>query len=419
MITSPLFWAVLAAAAIACRLVPRGRDWILVLAFALYLGREDWLSVAFVVGFGMAAYAITQWRPALAKSGVPALIVVVLLYLAYFKYYPPIRDALAGTPAPSEAPKGGLVSAATAHGAMLLGSLGASYFVFKLIHYLVDSTRQQIPKHGPQTLLAYLLFLPMFFAGPIQRFDDYLKDRRPFATRKDLAEGGSRIVEGLIKKVVIVDLLLDSKVFSHDTRQLAGAIPFFRPPCTIEQLVKEAHTIHPFFTWQYVIHTFTQWYLDFSAYSDVAVGAALLFGIRLTENFDYPLVAPNPTEFWKRYHMSLSAFCQRYVYLPVLGWTRNPYVAVYATMMTMGLWHAGSLNYLAWGVYHGTILSIYLTWGRIKRWKKIKPKGLIVDGAGTIATALLACASAVFPATSAFGIGAGLRLFGTLFGIHT
>ena len=125
----------------------------------------------------MAAYAITKMSAGTREMGGPALIVLVLLYLAYFKYYPPIRDAFEGRPAPSGPLKGALVSAATAHGAMLLGSLGASYFlVFKLIHYLVDSTRQQIPKHEPQTLLAYLLFLPMFFAGPIQRFDDYLKE---------------------------------------------------------------------------------------------------------------------------------------------------------------------------------------------------------------------------------------------------
>ena len=89
-----------------------------------------------------------------------------------------------------------------------------------------------------------------------------------------------------------------------------------------------------------------------------------------TENFDWPLLAPSPTAFWKRYHATLSGFVQRYVYLPVMGLTRSPYAAVYATMMTMGLWHAGNLNYIAWGVYHATVLSIHLTLGRIKRWRK-------------------------------------------------
>ncbi len=109
-------------------------------------------------GSAVAAYAITQWRPALAKRGIPALIVVVLLYLAYFKYYPPIRDALSGQPPPAAPIKGAMVSAATAHGAMLLGSLGASYFVFKLIHYLVDSARQQIPEASSRRRSSHISF---------------------------------------------------------------------------------------------------------------------------------------------------------------------------------------------------------------------------------------------------------------------
>ena len=167
-----------------------------------------------------------------------------------------------------------------------------------------------------------------------------------------------------------------------------------------------------------MIHQFTTWYLDLSAYSDLAIGAAMFFGIRLVENFEWPMLAPDPTQFWKRYHMSLSGWCQRYIYLPVMGRTRNPYVAVYATMMIMGLWHRGSLNYLTWGAYHATVLSVHLTWNRIKRAKKWKMKSRVWTLASTIITVLAISASAVFPSTSAQGIGAAFKLMGMLVGIH-
>ncbi len=262
-----------------------------------------------------------------------------------------------------------------------------------------------------------MLCFPMFSAGPIERFDAYLRDRTPRVTRQQLIDGGTRLAYGLIKKLVIVNLLLDHKM-AHDSGRLVEAVPFSYPPAPVEHLVRDIETVHPLFVWQFVVHQFTTWYLDFSAYSDIAIGAGLLLGIKIGENFDWPFFAPNPTEFWKRYHISLSAWCQRYVYLPVMGWTRNPYLAVFATMGAMGLWHAGSLNYLGWGIYHATVLSIYLTWARIRRKKKWKPKGPAIVIWSTTATALLVCASAVFPATSAYGIRTALELLGVLVGIH-
>jgi alginate O-acetyltransferase complex protein AlgI len=399
--------------AVACWKLPRWRDWIVVLVSAAFVGWTDWRSLTAVVVLTVASFAVARKAPQLPKWVVGLFVVGVLSYILYYKYFPPLRDAILGIkPVVLDAKK----AKQAASGIETVVPLGASYFTFKLVHYLLDSRRAQVPRHDLKTFLGYMLFMPMFSAGPIERFDDYLSHRSEKVLPQQVAEGGTRILYGLVKKMVIVDVLLAKRAPSM-SGHLVDAIPFWRPPCTVEDLLKHDH-INPLFVWQFVIHNFAQWYLDFSAYTDVAIGAALFFGIRLTENFDWPLLAPNPTNFWKRYHMSLSAWCQRYVYLPVMARVRNPYVAVFATMCTMGLWHAGNLNYIVWGIYHGTILSIYLTWGRIKRWRKWKPKSTLLLVAGGVLTALLMSASAVFPATTAQGVGAAVRLLGALVGVQ-
>ncbi|MBL8820282.1 MAG: hypothetical protein JNL58_29935, partial [Planctomyces sp.] len=131
--------------------------------------------------------------------------------------------------------------------------------------------------------------------------------------------------------------------------------------------------------------SFLKLYFDFSGYSDLSIGAARLFGIQLMENFNWPVLAPNIGQFWRRWHMSLGAWCQAYIYMPVLGRWRNPYVSAYATMLVMGLWHAGSWSYVFWGLYHATGLSLFLTWTRFKArrgWKLGAGKLSQLTGAG-------------------------------------
>jgi alginate O-acetyltransferase complex protein AlgI len=111
-------------------------------------------------------------------------------------------------------------------------------------------------------------------------------------------------------------------------------------------------------------------YLDFSAYSDIAIGSSQLFGIRIMENFNWPIFAENISVFWKRWHMTLSGWCQTYIYLPVIGLTRNPYVATYLTFIAIGLWHSGTTGALAWGLYHGTGISVFGYWNRYRRRRK-------------------------------------------------
>ncbi len=419
MITSGLFWIVMGVAAVAYWKLPRFRDWILVVASAGVIGWTDWKALAAVALLSLFSFAVARRAADLPKWVVGIAVVIVLSFLAFYKYVPAIHDALFGAAKVAqkvvkERPR---AHDAAVNGVIAVVPLGASYFTFKLVHYIVDSRRKQLPKHDLKSFLGYMFFLPMFAAGPIERLDDYLKNRAPKLTKEHVAEGGSRILYGLVKKMVIVDILLDARRTELATK-LIDAIPFYKAPPTVDALLS-GDKVNPLFAWQFVIHRFTTWYLDFSAYSDVAIGVALFFGIRLMENFDWPLFAPNPTVFWKRYHASLSAWCQRYVYFPVMGRARNPYLAVFATMMVMGIWHSGSLNYLLWGVYQATVLSIYVTWLRVKRWRKWKLKSNLLLVFGTVLTALSVCASAVFPSTSDKGALAAVRLLGMLVGIHS
>lgn len=112
--------------------------------------------------------------------------------------------------------------------------------------------------------------------------------------------------------------------------------------------------------------------MDFSAYSDIAIGCSRLFGIRIMENFRFPIFAQNLSMYWKRWHISLSSWCQTYAYMPMLGLTRNPYLATYASFLVMGLWHAGTLNRAGWGLYQATGVSIYVTWSAFRRRRKWK-----------------------------------------------
>jgi alginate O-acetyltransferase complex protein AlgI len=109
---------------------------------------------------------------------------------------------------------------------------------------------------------------------------------------------------------------------------------------------------------------YLQVYLDFSAYTDLAIGTSRLFGFRIMENFRWPIFATSIGGFWTRWHRTLAGWCQAYIYMPLLGLTRNPYLAVYAAFTAIGIWHAGSLAFLLWGIYHSTGVAVYHLWRR-------------------------------------------------------
>jgi alginate O-acetyltransferase complex protein AlgI len=122
--------------------------------------------------------------------------------------------------------------------------------------------------------------------------------------------------------------------------------------------------------WVYVIAVFVRAYFDLSAYTDLAIGFSALFGFRIMENFNLPFLSKNLGDFWRRWHISLSTWVRNNVYFPVYGLTRKPWLGLYLSMLTMGLWHYVNLNWAVWGLYHGTGLVIVARWERHKKARK-------------------------------------------------
>ena len=219
--------------------------------------------------------------------------------------------------------------------------LGISYYTFKHIHYLVECWRGKFDDATPATYFAYICFFPMFAAGPIERLGPFQKQLATLAWRgADFSQGLERILLGAMKKFLVADLLLAMLLPPADmgTGALStqpAAIALFA--CVVKLL---------------------QTYMDFSGYTDMALGTARLFGITLMENFNFPLLRSNLAEFWRAWHISLSGFARDYVYFPMIGRWRKPAPALMATMLSIGIWHSGTPGWVLWGVHHGVGLVL-------------------------------------------------------------
>ena len=193
--------------------------------------------------------------------------------------------------------------------------------------------------------------VPDLHGRPIERFDHFLSQREETWQLQSTLDGVFRIAHGIVKAFVISRIVAPA---SHDWIPSTDAL--------VGQLAETSHLQ----LGAYLVSSFLYAYFDFSAYSDIAIGASRLFGFRIMENFNWPVLATNIGEFWKRWHMTLAGWCQAYVYVPMIGRTRNLYAAIYATFLTMGVWHGPSANWVMWGLYHATGVATYQTWARFK-----------------------------------------------------
>ncbi len=343
MIQTPIYWFVLAACVAAFWAIPRPfRMGFLALASFGYLLSLEPVGVVVLAGWALLFYLLA---PKAAAEGsawrwvTPGLILAILGYLAYFKYAPPLVAAASGEAAPHD----------------LVIPLGISYFTFKLIHYAIETGRGNIKDRSPQTFCCYIFLFPIFTAGPIERLDHFIANREQSVSIQSLAQGTTRIFQGLIKKLVIGDMVLANGFGDLTTWQVGHDSAVTTPA-----------------VWLYVTTVYLTTYMDFSAYSDIAIGASRLFGLRIMENFNWPILAPNISDFWKRWHMSLVNWCMAYIYMPALGLRRNPYIAAYATFIVIAFWHAASWNWIVWGLYNATGLIVFQTWLRYRKrrgWK--------------------------------------------------
>lgn len=220
--------------------------------------------------------------------------------------------------------------------------LGISFFVFEFIHYVVDVYRgsKPITQFAPFALFA--AFFPTQIAGPIKRFQDFIPQ---FTTPvkfswQNFDQGVSLILFGLGKKVLIADNLAFFVLGGYNHPELFHALDLW------------------LFTYAFAF----QIYFDFSGYTDIARGSALLFGYKVPINFNLPYLASNIGDFWHRWHISLSTWLRDYVFIPIGGSRCSKLTLSRNLLITMtlgGLWHGASMHFLLWGAYHGALLVLY------------------------------------------------------------
>lgn len=235
--------------------------------------------------------------------------------------------------------------------------IGISFYTFQSISYLVDVYKKEIPPTKNITDYAfYMTFFPHLVAGPIVRAKDFLPQIvYPQIINATLyKESLLRIIIGLLKKLFIADYLAKYVDIIHQTPSgFSGG----------ENLLS-------MYAYSFQI------YFDFSGYSDIAIGIALLLGYRLKENFENPYSATNITEFWRKWHISLSNWLRDYVYIPLGGNRKgvfNTYLFLLVTMLVGGFWHGADWRFVFWGFAHGLALIIHKVWkqffpGTTKKW---------------------------------------------------
>ncbi|MDE6020842.1 MAG: MBOAT family protein [Ruminococcus sp.] len=230
--------------------------------------------------------------------------------------------------------------------------LGLSFFTFRAISYLVDCHWGKIKAEKSfNTFLLYMTLFPITAQGPIVRYQTIALSLHSRDTSVvDFSEGMGRIVIGLAKKVLIAD-------------NLGSIVDQFLGSGSIEnQSVMGA--------WYGVLMFALQIYFDFSGYSDMAIGIGRIFGFKFDENFRYPFLCKDVTEFWQRWHISLGTFFRDYVlYIPIFG-KRRKFGGLFLVWLCTGLWHGASWNFLIWGLYYGAFLAIEMIIGK-KTMKKI------------------------------------------------
>ncbi len=215
--------------------------------------------------------------------------------------------------------------------------IGISFYTFQCLSYTIDVYRGNVPaQKNPISFGAYVSLFPQLIAGPIVRYIDVARelDNRTHSW-DDVALGLRRFLVGLAKKVIIADNF-----------------------ALLMKLFRESEGQSVVFYWMYAIAFCLNIYFDFSGYSDMAIGLGRIFGFRFLENFNLPYMATSITDFWRRWHISLSTFFRDYVYIPMGGNRRHRNLNLFVTWALTGLWHGASWNFLLWGLYFFVLLLI-------------------------------------------------------------
>lgn len=320
-------------------------------------------------------------KPRAAKRWLIAAIILNLALLGFFKYADFLLDNLRLIPALANLPT-----------LSLSLPIGISFYTFQALSYVIDVYRgDATAQHSAVRFGTYVTLFPQLIAGPIVRYRDVAAelDHRTHTTSA-VASGARTFICGLAKKVLLANT--------------AGAMwESFRIVPDAERSVLGA--------WLGVLFFTLQIYFDFSGYSDMAIGLGRMLGFRFNENFYYPYVACSITDFWRRWHISLSTWFREYVYIPLGGnrcKTSRMIFNLLITWLLTGLWHGASWNYLLWGLYFFLLLTIEKLF--LGKWLEKLPKIL----QHTYALFFIAIGWLIFVFEDSV---AGLAYLGTMLGI--
>ena len=316
----------------------RRQHWVFLLANALFYACWDARFLLLLLGVIGVCYAAAGL---FARSGKPAVIyagvTACLLLLGFCKYCNFFLSSFARA--------FGLGQVGTLN---IILPLGISFYLFQAMSYLLDVKKGTIPAERDFVkLAAYLSFFPQITSGPIVKAHDFLPqlNRVHRVKKENVYLGITRFVTGLTKKVVIADRI-----------GVAVNAVFAAPAAYNGLSIAMA-----------VIGYSLQIYCDFSGYSDMAIGIAAVWDFDLGKNFNMPYLAENPSDFWRRWHISLSTWFRDYVYIPLGGSRRGKVrtcVNLMLTMVLSGLWHGANTTYLLWGFYHGMGCVAYRLLGK-------------------------------------------------------
>jgi alginate O-acetyltransferase complex protein AlgI len=366
-------------------LMPRilKNTWLLLVSFLFYAWGETLMSVILLVSI-VANYLFGLWvaRARLKGSGrgvVATAVVFNVAMLVAFKYADWLWDTVGltlnalgilseplarlGDYFPPDSPLRSILLDKTGH---IHLPIGVSFFTFQATSYVIDIFRGDVP--AERSLInfgMYKSFFPQLIAGPIVRYRDVHEQvHRRRVTIEGFAYGIRRFVIGLGKKMLIANVCAKCAdgIYGNPQADVAG-IP-------VEQLV-------PSVAWLGIVCYTLQIYFDFSGYSDMAIGLAKMFGFTFLENFNYPYISKSITEFWRRWHISLSSWFRDYLYIP-LGGSRRGKGRTYANLVIVfflcGLWHGANFTFLVWGLFHGAFLVIERV--GLAAWFEKRPRAL-------------------------------------------
>lgn len=322
------------------------RSWTLLLgSYAFYAWwRVDFLGLLVAVTIWTYVFGLFiqkhEENPRMAYIFCSIGVAGCLASLGIFKYFNFFTDSIAAL-------FGTTADQLGIHWRLIL-PIGISFYVFQSVSYLIDIFRKDAePTRNFVDFAAFIALFPQLIAGPILRFKDLADQIKVREHSWQMFNAGcTRFAIGLAKKVLLADAVAP----------VADAMFALQDPSLVE-------------SWIGAIAYMLQLYFDFSGYSDMAIGLGMMFGFRFVENFNFPYISRSITEFWRRWHISLSLWLREYLYIPLGGSRVNKsriYINLIIVMVLGGLWHGANWTFVLWGAWHGGILAIerFTGWDR-------------------------------------------------------